>query len=102
MVVFGKRQEMGLTRWTDVSIAEASERASQARRTLRDGIDPIEDQAKQSDKSNYHCPSPTDKPVLDATMSSAICGPESHLKWLAISKITISQLQIGFDDIKSI
>ena len=37
----GKRREMGLGRWPDVSIAEARERASVARKTLRDGTDPI-------------------------------------------------------------
>ena len=39
--VGGKRREMGLGRWPDVSIAEARERAHDARRKLRDGIDPI-------------------------------------------------------------
>lgn len=37
----GKRREMGLGRWPDVSIAEARERAATARQTLRDGTDPI-------------------------------------------------------------
>lgn len=41
LVVAGKRREMGLGRWPDVSIAEARERASDARKMLRDGIDPI-------------------------------------------------------------
>lgn len=36
-----KRREMGLGRWPDVSIAEARERAAVARKTLRDGTDPI-------------------------------------------------------------
>lgn len=38
--VGGKRREMGLGRWPDVSIAEARERAAQARKSLRDGLDP--------------------------------------------------------------
>lgn len=46
VVVFGKRREMGLGRWPDVSIAEAREKAATARRTLRDGLDPIELRAK--------------------------------------------------------
>jgi len=46
LVVNGKRREMGLGRWPDVSIGEARERAGQARRELRDGIDPIEARAK--------------------------------------------------------
>jgi len=42
LTVAGKRREMGLGRWPDVSIAEARQRASEARRKLRDGVDPIE------------------------------------------------------------
>ncbi|MFM2339742.1 MAG: hypothetical protein RLZZ360_378 [Candidatus Parcubacteria bacterium] len=41
VVVQGKRREMGLGRWPDVSIAEARELAAEARRKLRTGIDPI-------------------------------------------------------------
>jgi integrase len=48
MVVAGKRREMGLGRWPDVSLAEARERASDARRQLRDGVDPI--QARQAEQ----------------------------------------------------
>ena len=46
VVVEGNRREMGLGRWPDVSIAEARERGATARRTLRDGIDPIQARAK--------------------------------------------------------
>lgn len=46
IVVRGKRREMGLGSWPDVSISEARERAATARRQLRDGIDPIEERAK--------------------------------------------------------
>ena len=46
LMVHGKRREMGLGRWPDVSIAEARERASTARQQLRDGADPIETRAK--------------------------------------------------------
>ena len=49
--VSGKRREMGLGHWPDVSIAEAREQASAARRTLRDGIDPIQERAKQRNKA---------------------------------------------------
>ncbi|MCE8006010.1 site-specific integrase [Aestuariivita sp.] len=45
LIVAGKRREMGLGRWPDVSLSEARERASDARRQLRDGVDPI--QARQ-------------------------------------------------------
>lgn len=47
VVVEGKRREMGLGRWPDVSIAEARERASEARRLLRDGHDPITERSKR-------------------------------------------------------
>jgi integrase len=40
--VAGKSREMGLGPYPDVSLAEARERAAEARRQLRDGLDPIE------------------------------------------------------------
>lgn len=43
----GRRREMGLGRWPDVGIAEAREKAATARRQWRDGIDPIEERAKE-------------------------------------------------------
>ena len=46
VVLSGKRREMGLGRWPDVSIAEARERAASARQTMRDGVDPIRERAK--------------------------------------------------------
>lgn len=46
VVVSGKRREMGLGRWPDVSIGEARERAATARRTLRDGLDPVAERAR--------------------------------------------------------
>ena len=46
LVVHGKRREMGLGSWPDVSIAEARERAAKARKLLRDGIDPIFERQK--------------------------------------------------------
>jgi integrase len=50
VVVGGKRREMGLGRWPDVSIAEARERAAVARRVVRDGEDPIEVRIKAKTK----------------------------------------------------
>lgn len=41
LVIQGRRREMGLGRWPDVSLAEARQRASDARRSIRDGDDPI-------------------------------------------------------------
>lgn len=49
LVVRGKRREMGLGRWPDVSIAEARERAASARKELRDGIDPIAARAQKQE-----------------------------------------------------
>ena len=46
VVLSGKRREMGLGPWPDVSIAEARERAASARQTIRDGVDPIQERAK--------------------------------------------------------
>lgn len=46
VVIRGKRREMGLGRWPDVTIAEARERAAAARRVVRDGLDPIEERKK--------------------------------------------------------
>lgn len=46
IAVAGKRREMGLGRWPDVSIAEARERATTARRAIREGLDPIQQRAK--------------------------------------------------------
>lgn len=48
--ISGKRREMGLGRWPDVSIAEARERAAEARKTLRDGLDPIAEREKAKHK----------------------------------------------------
>ncbi|MEP3054795.1 Arm DNA-binding domain-containing protein [Ascidiaceihabitans sp.] len=47
IVVYGKRREMGLGRWPDVSIAEAREQAAQARKVVRAGRDPIIEREKQ-------------------------------------------------------
>lgn len=41
LVVEGRRREMGLGRWPDVSIAEARESASNARKKLRSGTDEL-------------------------------------------------------------
>ena len=49
LVIKGKRREMGLGRWPDVSIAEARERAALARKELRDGIDPIAARAQKQE-----------------------------------------------------
>lgn len=45
--IHGRRREMGLGRWPDVSIAEARERAASARKCVRDGVDPIVKRARE-------------------------------------------------------
>lgn len=50
LVVDGKRREMGLGRWPDVSIGEARDLAAEARKKLRAGSDPIEVRAKAKKK----------------------------------------------------
>ncbi|MCB1417674.1 MAG: integrase arm-type DNA-binding domain-containing protein [Notoacmeibacter sp.] len=52
LVVDGRRREMGLGSWPDVALAEAREKSAEARRKLRDGIDPIGEReaAKRSSK----------------------------------------------------
>lgn len=52
LTVSGKRREMGLGSWPDVTIAEARERAALARRRLRDGIDPIQERQQQQHKAH--------------------------------------------------
>ena len=49
LVIKGRRREMGLGRWPDVSIAEARERAALARNELRNGIDPIAARAQKQE-----------------------------------------------------
>ncbi|MCF6271572.1 MAG: integrase arm-type DNA-binding domain-containing protein [Rhodobacteraceae bacterium] len=44
--IHGRRREMGLGRWPDVTIAEARLRADDARRLHRDGFDPIIEREK--------------------------------------------------------
>lgn len=46
VVLSGKRCEMGLGRWPDVSIAEAREQATAARKAIREGLDPIQQRTK--------------------------------------------------------
>ena len=52
LTVHGKRREMGLGPWPDVSIAEAREFASYARKQLRSGIDPIAKREKERRNQN--------------------------------------------------
>ncbi|MEJ1471074.1 MAG: integrase arm-type DNA-binding domain-containing protein [Candidatus Sedimenticola sp. (ex Thyasira tokunagai)] len=47
LTVYGKRREMGLGPWPDVSIAEARDHAKTARRLVRSGVDPIVARTKE-------------------------------------------------------
>lgn len=47
LTIHARRREMGLGPWPDVSIAEARERAAEARRAVRDGLDPIVEREKK-------------------------------------------------------
>lgn len=49
----GKRREMGLGPWPDVSIAQAREYALNARRQMREGIDPIDQRQKQKQRPQH-------------------------------------------------
>ena len=51
LTIDGRRREMGLGPWPDVSIAEARERAQAARRRVRGGIDPIEERTAAQHRS---------------------------------------------------
>lgn len=48
LTIHGRRREMGLGRWPDVSIAEARGKADEARRLCRDGKDPLFERARIS------------------------------------------------------
>ena len=50
ITIHGRRREMGLGSWPDVSILEARTRSEDARRLLRDGVDPIEQRKSERRK----------------------------------------------------
>ena len=52
VVVDGRRREMGLGRWPDVSIAEARQSARDARQVHRSGHDPIAEQRQRRRRAN--------------------------------------------------
>lgn len=62
VVVNGKRREMGLGRWPDVSIMEARQRAADARKLVRDAVDPVEARKKAR------------RPVYRLTVKEAVEG----------------------------
>jgi integrase len=48
--IAGKRREMGLGRWPDVSLSDARELADAARRQVAKGIDPIEHRREEAER----------------------------------------------------
>lgn len=48
----GKRREMGLGPWPEVTIGEARERAAKARYQVRDGVDPISERLKARSRTH--------------------------------------------------
>lgn len=51
LTVEGRRREMGLGSWPDVSIAEARTKALEARKLVRDGKDPVQNRRVTKNKS---------------------------------------------------
>lgn len=100
LVVSGKRREMGLGPWPDVSIAEARERAAMARCRLRDGVDPI--QERQKERRKIH------RMTVSEAVDSCFVSRQAELKndgkagrWLSPLKLHVlpSLGQLPIEDI---
>ncbi len=52
IIIDGRRREMGIGPWPDVTIAEAREHAANARRNVRFGVDPIEERRKRRERAH--------------------------------------------------
>ena len=68
----GKRNEMGLGGWPSVSLAEAREKASEARKLVRDKIDPIQYRRKQQHLST--------RMTVEAAIKSCFEAKRAELK----------------------
>lgn len=78
----GRRREMGLGRFPDVSIAEARQRAAEARRKVRDGLDPITVRAQSKLKPKRL----TVKEAIDgcfAAKQAELKGEVNAARWLS-------------------
>ncbi len=71
-VIDGKRREMGLGRWPDVTIKEARETAAEARKKVRRGIDPILERKKQSTQP--------DRLIVESAIKSCFEAKKAELK----------------------
>ena len=86
LVVKGKRREMGLGRWPDVSISEARKRAAEARKAMRDGLDPVMERAKRR-----HAPGAV---TLAEAVSGCLAARQAELKSEGTSGRWLSPLKI--------
>jgi len=84
--IAGRRREMGLGRWPDVSISEAREAAKEARRVLRQGLDPIQERVKQ--RIQPSCP------TVSKAVSSCFEARQAELKGDGIAGRWLSPLSI--------
>lgn len=95
----GRRRELGLGRWPDVTLAEAREKASEARKAVRDGIDPI-DARRQA---RYRTSSMTVQEAVESCFiakQAELKGDGKHGRWMSPVKHIISK--IGDDPIESV
>lgn len=88
LLVNGKRREMGLGRWPDVSIAEARGRAEAARKRLRDGVDPVFERQKAKSSTSHL--------TLEAAITGCFEARKAELKrdgdagrWLSPLKVHV-------------
>lgn len=87
-VIKGRRREMGLGRWPDVSIAEARERASDARRSVRDGIDPIDERRTQRLAPVQSTVSEVTTACFEAKKAQ-LKGPRNADQWLSPLRVHV-------------
>jgi integrase len=88
--VAGVRREMGLGRFPDVGLAEARERAQAARRTLRDGKDPIEERQRQREALR----SSRDRLTIRQAVEGCLEARKAQLKRDGLAGRWISPLEV--------
>ena len=88
LVVNGKRREMGLGRWPDVTISEAREKSEDARRLLRKGFDPITERQKNNSAVNRLSFSDAVESCFKARQSE-LKGDGKSGRWLSPLKLHI-------------
>ena len=95
----GRRRELGLGRWPDVTLAEARTKASEARKSVRDGVDPID--ARRKDR--YRTSSMTVREAIEscfAAKQAELKGDGKHGRWMSPVKHVIAK--IGSEPIESV